>query len=289
MAGKSAVLTVRILTDASKAQAGAQQASSTYDRMGKDIEKLAVPAAIAAGAIAVLGKQAIDAASEQQQAFGAVQSVYGAASQSVLDYAATASKSLGLSKAAYANAAAVIGAQLQGLGFSATDAASSSQRLISMGADLAATFGGTTTDAVSALSAALRGEADPAERYGLALSQTTVNAELAARGLDKLEGPALAAAKAQVVLDLATKQSAGALGQFGRETNTAAGSAEVASASFTDAKAALGTALLPAVAAVTAKLAELADWMSRNTALVYVIVGVIGTFAAIILVLSAAM
>lgn len=289
MAGRSAVLTVRIVTNAQQAQQGAQQAASSYQAMGKDLEKLAVPAAIAAGAIVLAGKQAVDAASAQQQAFGAVESVYGDAADSVLAYANTAAKSLGLSKAAYSDYAAVIGAQLKGLGFTSEDAAQSSNNLIKMGADLAATFGGTTADAVQALSAALRGEADPAERYGLSLSQTRVNAELAARGLDKLEGNALTAAKAQVVMDLATQQAAGALGQFDRESDSAAGSAQIASASFMDAKASLGQSLLPAVTAVTIALTGLANWMGQNSTLVLIVAGAVGVLAGAILALNVAM
>ena len=68
--------------------------------------------------------------------------------------------------------------------------------MIQLGADLAAQFGGSSADAVAALSSALRGEADPAEKYGLALSQTAINAELMAKGQSKLTGKQLTAAKA---------------------------------------------------------------------------------------------
>ena len=39
--------------------------------------------------------------------------------------------------------------------------------LVKIGADLSATYGGTAKDAIEALNAAMRGESDPIERYGI--------------------------------------------------------------------------------------------------------------------------
>ena len=149
-------------------------------------------------------------------------------------YADTSATAVGLSKSAYATAAAAMGASLTSLGFDQAKAAESSNSMITLGADLAATFGGTAADAVSALGATLRGEYDSSEKYGLGLSAATVQTELAARGQDKLEGQALQTAKAQATLDIATKNAAGATGQFARESDTAAGSQEIANAKYED-------------------------------------------------------
>ena len=155
--------------------------------------------------------------------------------------------------------------------------------MISLGADLAATFGGTAADAVEALGATLRGEYDSSEKYGLGLSAATVQAELAAKGQDKLTGTALATAKAQATLDIATKNAAGSMGQFARETGTAAGAQEIANAKYEDAKAALGEKLLPVMAAITSEFAKFADWISKNTVVVGILVGVIGGLAGAVL------
>jgi phage-related protein len=72
-------------------------------------------------------------------------------------------------------------------------------QLIDLGADLAATFGGTTSDAVSAISALLRGERDPIERYGVSLKDVDIKAQMAADGI-------ITAAKASK--DLATAHAA---------------------------------------------------------------------------------
>ena len=271
---KSVDLVLKILGDSSGAEKATKAASGSVAKMQRTVSKLTLPAAAVAGAIVAVGAAAVSSASATQQAFGAVDSVFGKSAKQVKAYAKTADQSLGLSASAYANLAAIIGAQLKSAGVPLDQAAAKTQELISRGADLAATFGGTTADAVEALSAALRGEADPAERLGLSLSQTRVNALLAERGQAKLTGTALSAAKAQAVLDLVTKQSAGAIGQFGRETNTAAGSAEIAAAKWENAKSSLGTALLPVVAAATSALGNMGSVLADNANATSIFVGV---------------
>ena len=285
---KTAILALKILGDASGAQKSLDDAASGVEKFEGGVGKLAKPAAGAVAAIALIGKVAVDAASDTQQSMGALDSVFGKNADVVKGWSDQAAESVGLSKAAYGDLASTLGAQLNNLTGDADVALKGTDSLITLGADLAATFGGTTADAVSALGSALRGEADPAERYGLALNQTTVNARLAEKGMSDLTGEALTAAKAQTVIELATEQAGGALGQFARETDTVAGSTQIATAQFQDAKSALGTALLPAVAAVTSKFADMAKWVQQNTTLFLVITGVIATLASAILALNLA-
>lgn len=289
MAGKAATLTVKILTDAAGAKKGIDQAASGYEKFQGKVDSLVAPAAATATALIAVGTAAAQSAARTEQAMGALDSVFGANSATVKQWAADAADAVGLSEAQYGELASTIGAQLNNLGLSADAALSGTKDLIGLGADLAATFGGSTTEAVEALSSALRGEADPAERYGLSLSQTAVNAKLAEQGMSGLTGEALTTAKTQAILALATEQAGGAIGQFGREADTASGQTERANAAFQNATAALGEALLPAVTAVTAALADMFKWVSDNKTAVLAVAAVIGTLAAVILTLSAAM
>lgn len=286
MASRTATLTVKVLVDAAQAAAGTSEAVSGFDKLQGSVSKLTPLAMGAAVGLAAAGKVVTDSASRQQQAMGAVDSVFQDNASTIKAWADTAATAVGLSKAEYGEFASVLGAQFNNLGVSAEQASGNTNDLITLGADLAATFGGTTTDAVSALSSALRGEADPAERYGLALNQTQINAYLAAKGLDGLTGEALTAAKAQAVVDLATQQAGGALGQFARETDTAAGSQQIANAKWEDAKAALGEGLLPALTNVTTTLGGMAQWVGENSGLVMTLAGVIGGLAAGVLALN---
>jgi phage-related protein len=288
MAGRTAILSIKILADATDAQKNLDQAATGFEKFESGMSRAALPAAAVVGAIGMVGKSAYDSANRTQQAMGALDSVFGANSAVVKGWADDAATNLGLSRSAYGELASVVGAQLNNLTGNAETALSGTNQLMGLGADLAATFGGTTSDAVGALSAALRGEADPAERYGLSLNQTAVNAYLAANGLSGLEGDALTAAKAQAILDLATQQAGGALGQFQRESDTAAGSTQIASAQFENAKSALGEKLLPIVSEVMGELGKLATVVQDNSDAFLIIGGILGGVAGSVLAVNGA-
>ena len=91
----------------------------------------------------------------------------------------------------------------------------------------------------------------------MSLNATAVNAELAAKGQDDLTGKQLANAKATIALEAIYDKTAKTAGQFARESDSAAGSQQIAAAQFENASAALGEALLPAVTKVMQVLTKL--------------------------------
>lgn len=287
-------MAARVVIDIEVNGAGAaanqiDSSASKFDKFSNTMGSLAVPAGAAATAIVALGKVTSDAASATQQAMGAVDSVFGTSADKIKAWSETAATSVGLSQSQYGQLAAVAGASLKSMGLSADAAADQTGSLITLGADLAATMGGTTADAVDALTSALRGEADPAERLGLNLKQSTVAAQMAADGTDQLTGSALDAAKASTIMKLATEQAAGANGQFAREADSAAGSQQIANAQLEDAKSAMGEALLPVVVALSQALGGLSTFVQENTGLITGLVVVVGALAAGVLIVNGAL
>ena len=291
MASKTAILSVRIISDAKKAVAGFKEATGGLDKLESGLKKVQPAATVAAGAVIALGKQAVDSASSLQQSTGAVESVFKAQATAIKDLAADAAGAVGLSANQYQEFASVIGSQLKNLGTAQEDLVPTTDKLITMGADLASMFGGTTAEAVESLSAAFRGEYDPIEKYGISIKKSDINARLAAKGLSGLEGEALRQAEAQELLAMLTEQSADAMGNFQRETDTAAGSAQIAAANWENAKAALGQSLLPVVTQVAEKLAGLAQIVGQHPQLfgaaALAIVGVAGAINGALLAIKA--
>jgi len=161
--------------------------------------------------------------------------------------------------------------------------AGKTNKLVEMGSDLAATYGGTTKEAVEALGSALRGETDPIEKYGVSIKQADINAQMAKDGTDKLTGAAAKQARTMTLLSMITKQTADAHGQFAEESGSASGSAQIAAAQFENMKSALGTALLPVVSKVAAALGKLAVFMGKHkTATTIAIVAILALSVAII-------
>lgn len=246
MASKSTTLAIKIVGDASN---GIKALDDTESRTGRFLSGMGTAAVVGAGAvvgvIGAIGVAAFNAASDLQQSTGAIDSVFGDWALDIEQSAQAAHDAVGLSTSDYENLASVIGAQLHGAGMAHDEMTGKTQTLIEKGADLAATFGGTTADAVEALSSTLKGEFDPIERYGVSLKQSDINARLAAAGQDKLTGTALKTATANAALALITEQTASSQGAFARESDTAAGASARLSAWFENTKASLGEKLLP--------------------------------------------
>ena len=291
MASKTAILSVRIISDAKKAVAGFKEAVGGLDKLEGGLKKVQPAATVAAGAVIALGKQSLDSASKLQQSTGAVEAVFKGQSEAIKSLAADAADSVGLSANQYQEFASVMGSQLKNLGVSQGDLVGTTDKLITMGADLASMFGGTTADAVEALSAAFRGEYDPIEKYGISIKKSDINARLAADGLEGLEGEAQKQAETQALLAMLTEQSADAMGNFQRETDTAAGSAQIAAANWENAKATLGEALLPYATQAAEKLAALATAVAAHPqlfgAMAAAVVGVAGAINGALLAIKA--
>lgn len=213
----------------------------------------------AGAAIGAALKSSIDAASGLEQAVGGTAAVFGEASGAVDEFAANSAQALGLSERAYRELTSTLGGLLQSMGFTREESAGLANDLATLGADLSATFGGSTEEAVTAIGAALRGERDPIERYGIAFNEAAVQAKAMELGLVSAGGSIDANAKAQATLALITEQSAGAQGQFARESDTAAGAQARAAAEAENASASLGSNFLPVYERITSVVGSLAS------------------------------
>lgn len=220
---------------------------------------------------------AIGSASELEQSVGGVDAVFKESADQIHEWAKAAADSVGLAQSEYNSLSTVLGAQLKNMGIPLDEVATKTGWLVTLGADLAAQFGGSTSDAVSALSSLLRGERDPIERYGISINEARVQAKMAEMGLSDLTGEAETNAKMQATLALLTEQSADAQGAFARESGTAAGQQQRLKAELENVKTEIGTALLPVVTDLLGVfrdeavpvLQNLAAWFTNNKTEVY--------------------
>jgi hypothetical protein len=201
--------------------------------------------------------EAVQSASNLEQATGAIESVFGSAAIEIKRFGLTAADSFGLSRREVAELGAVVGAQLQGMGFNATEAASKTILLEQRAADLAATFGGPVSNAVQAISALLRGERDPIERYGVSIKEADVQSRILALGLDTSTTEAKKQATAIATLDLLLQQTASSAGAFAREEETLAGQQARMNAELENAHAQIGQGLMPAWTALSGVLRDI--------------------------------
>lgn len=241
-------------------QAHTKQFSKAFANLGSEmgLDKLASGARRAAGAVATIGAaaataaaglgiKAVQLAGNLEQSTGAIEQVFKASGDQMKAFADKASTSVGLSKNQFQELATVLGSQLKNGGTSIDELGSKTNDLITLGADMASMFGGTTADAVGALSSALKGERDPIERYGVTLKQAMIDAKATELGFADVSS---AQAQQAATIALIMEQTADAQGNFARESGTFAHQVQVAKARLTDLATSIGERLLPAATTV---------------------------------------
>lgn len=161
----------------------------------------------------------------------------------IAEFAKGASK-IGLSTAEAQQALVQIGSTLRGSSFDVETAANTSTAILSRAADMAYIYGTTVADAVESIGAMFRGEYDPIEKYGVAIKQSQVDAEMLARGLNKLTGAQKTHAQQQVRVEMFFKATSRASGAYEQGLGTLGVVTNNLSAEFKNLEAAAGGPML---------------------------------------------
>lgn len=280
---------IAVLADVRNAVRGLADTRTATQKLGDGFRNLAAPAAGVIVAVGAIAKRTIDLASDSEQSLGATQTVFGKYSDSVVRRSKEAIDALGLTSNEYRELANGLGASLGNAGVSMDKLGGQTDTLITRASDMAATFGGTTKEAVEAVSSALRGESDPIERYGVSLNEAAVNAYLAKKGLDDLTGSALDQAKMQARQSILMEQTSKITGQFAREANTAAGAVERNRARSDELATTIGTKLLPIWVQLQTAFATILGFVAQNTGAVVALGAGLAALAGFVLAVNAAM
>nr|MBA2382193.1 hypothetical protein [Chloroflexota bacterium] len=256
----SAVDAIRVRMD--KLGGPGSGASFFGNTTSKALEKVTSKARDAGEAIGTFISDSIEAASQLQQSTGAVAAVFGKAASKIEAFGKTAAESAGLSRDAVNDMAAVVGAKLTGMGYSTDLAADKVVGLEKRAADMAATFGGKTADALDAISSLLTGERDPIERYGVSLKDADIKARILADGLDTSTTAAEKNATAVASLELLMDATAKTTGRFAAEADSLAGKLEIAAAKLVNKQAELGQKFQPIAEQVTSWQINFLDGLS---------------------------
>ncbi|MGE0688460.1 MAG: hypothetical protein AB7P33_17080 [Dehalococcoidia bacterium] len=192
----------------------------------------------------------ISAASNLGESINAVKVTFGDASQEILDWGKANSTSLGLSQRAFNELATPLGALLQNVGFGANEAGDQTRLLTQRAADMASVFNVDVSEALGAIQAGLKGEADPLERFGVGLSAAKVEAEaLAMTG--KSSAKALTdQEKAAARLNIIFKETAKTAGDFSNTSDGLANRQRILQARIENLQAKFGTFAAEVKAAV---------------------------------------
>ncbi|WP_417372721.1 peptidoglycan DD-metalloendopeptidase family protein [Glutamicibacter protophormiae] len=211
----------------SAAAAAKKEAESGGKRAGTGFSsafKGAVTGLAAGFSVAAVGgfvKDSLDLAGAAEQSVGAIDTVFKENSAVMHQWAADAKKNVGISANEYRELGTLLGSQLKNAGTPMDELADKTNGLITMGADMASMFGGTTKEAIEAISSALKGEMDPIERYGITLNQAALEAEGLSKGILKPVVDSEKVSEAATKMTLAQKKYNEVVKKHGKDSDEA--------------------------------------------------------------------
>lgn len=278
-------LVIRLTADSSAAE---KDMRSFTGKVGGTFRKALVPAVGILGGLGVAAKKAADTATNLGESQNAVNVVFGDSAKTISNFARVADKEAGLSMRQLNELVTPIGASLINTGDSADVAARKSVNLAKRAADMASVFNVDVSEALAAIQAGLRGEADPLERFGVGLNDAAVRAKAVAMGLAKTTQAVDDADKAQARYALILEQTSKLQGDFKNTSDSAANAARINAAAQENLQAKLGQGVLPVVQTYQAVVAKVTAFMAEHTEVVKVAVGILGGLAAAVLLVNAA-
>lgn len=263
---------------------------NTGPKIAQGFKKALIPAISALGAFGVAAVQSIHAASDLNEQISKSSVIFGKQSSEIRNFANEAAQSLGLSSRAALDASSNFGIIAQGAGLSGRAAVDFSKQFTTLAGDLASFSNTSTDEAITAIGAALRGEAEPIRRYGVLLDDATLRQQALKMGListtkDALTPQQRALAASQVIL----KQTAKAQGDFARTSSGAANQGRILAATSENLKAKLGAGLLPTYVKLQQIALKTLDWMKNHQTAVKTLAAAMAGIAVVIVGVNVAM
>lgn len=258
MASKTAVLAIKIIGEAADAVKALNQTETAVKNTEKSTKKSGLAMASVWTTVAAAMAACVRQAMLLESATVAVETIFEDQSAQMIEWAEGMAQ-YGLSTAEAAQASAVLGAQLKATGIEGEAAVVIVQELVETSALLAQVMGGSTTDAVMAMGAALRGEYDSLERFGIAITGTAVQTKMAELAAEGYTFATEQQAKMVATLALIQEQANAILGDTEEQTLTLRTATDHLWASIKNLAGALADGLAPALAPIIEMLADTID------------------------------
>lgn len=285
-------------------EAASRKSTAAWTAVGSAIGNLAAEGLTRVADSAVeFAQDSLRAASDLKESVNVTGLTFGKYAPKMESFFKGAATSVGMSETAAREAASSVGGLLQNMGLGRQETVDWSEKLLALSADMGSAFNSDPVDAMEAIGAGLRGEAEPLRRYNVMLSDAALKQEAQTLGLYKGKGALDNTAKAQAALSLITKQTSKVQGDFQNTADGAANAARIQAAKVEDLKAKFADALLPAQEAVygfmndkllpglegmTDGMKTGIDWIQKNSGTLTALGVVVGVLSAGYLALAAA-
>jgi phage-related minor tail protein len=208
--------------------------------------------------VAAAGTAAFKMAADMQDALGATDQIFGKSSEEMKKWSKNLESYYGIASGEALEYGNMMGSMLQNIGgLTEQEAAKQSQTLIKLAGDLTAMYGGTTEDAVHALTGALKGNNTMLDNYGMAVNDAMIKTKAFEMGIYSGKGEMDLATKQAATLALIMEQSGAAQGQAAREADSASGSMRAMTTELKNLAVSFGEILLPIITPLIVKLKEM--------------------------------
>lgn len=289
--GVPATLKVQIVGDARGVGPAVAETERGMARLAGGI-RAAASAAAAFAAIKIVGAIAstTQAAADLGETMNKVNTLFKDAASKVQAFASGAAKTLGQSKQSALDAAATFAVFGKAAGLTGEKLADFSTGLTGLASDLASFHNTRPEDAIQALGAALRGEAEPMRRYGVLLDDASLRQEALRQGLISTTRQALTPQQKVLAANaLIWKQTADAQGDFAKTADDLANKQRSLNARWEDAKASLGQAFLPLMLQAAGIFERLIPIIEANADVIAPLILGIGALTVAVMILNAAL
>jgi hypothetical protein len=240
--------TKNLIDGLNKGQKESQTFGDKIDNINRKVGLAFAAMGAAATAMAVkFTKDAIGAASDLEETISKIGVVFGDSASEIEKFAETAAKDIGQSRVQALDAAASFAIFGKAAGLSGQNLVDFSSDFVVLASDLASFNNTTPEDAINAIGAALRGEAEPLRRYGVLLNDAALKSAAMELGIYNGTGALTAQQKVLAAQKVILEQTNDAQGDFARTSDGLANSQRQIEAAVADAQAQLGEALLPVV------------------------------------------
>lgn len=228
----------------------------------KSLAKSYIGAGVASQLLIQGVKHSVMAASDLQETVSKNRAIFGSSAQSVEDFAKTAASTFGQSQQQALDAASSFALFGKAAGLSAGELVNFSTDFTVLASDLASFSNTSPEEAITAIGAALRGEAEPIRKYNVLLNENTLKER--ARTLGIYKGTAALTSQQKILATQAEiyAQTSIAQGDFDRTSDGLANKTRTLNSELEDLSGKLGTYLLPVVEDATTVLTKLATAIS---------------------------
>lgn len=249
-------IVIEFLGDSKDLQKAMGDADSKGGRLSGTLMKVGKVAATGlavGGALAAKGLwDATQAAGDMNETLSKTNAIFGGkAAKGLETWADGAATALGQSKQTALDAAATFGTFGKAAGKSGDDLAKFAKENTQLAADLASFHNTSPEQAIEAIGAAFRGEAEPMRAYGVLLDDASMRQQALKMGLIETTSQALTPQqKVLAAQALMMKQTTDAQGDFAKTSGGLANQQKILKAELANVSVEIGTKLLPAATAV---------------------------------------